>query len=186
MAIYTANVVDAGLFHILGKPPSESFDKLRAAVEGADATLRLPPVMYEELGGDPAADGGPAGSEYVDPGIREGWIGVTDPVPGEEQNGYADADDTAAEARHVARAYMARQSRHSTLNEWNDTALVGETVRLFEQNERIRVIVHTNDRKLADATLRIPPEYGYYDVRVELYDPNDAKRSFPVADQFRW
>lgn len=184
--MYTANVVDAGLFHVLGKPPTEPFDELRAAVDDADAALRLPATMYEELGGDPTRDDGPSGSEYVDPGVREGWIDVTDPVPGDENDDYADADTPAAEARHVARAYIARQSRHPTLNEWNDTALVGEAVRLFEHNERIRVIVHTNDRKLSDATVRVPPEYGYYDVRAELYDPNEAKDSFPVSDQFDW
>lgn len=111
---------------------------------------------------------------------------MTDSVPGDESNSYNSADTTAAEARHTARAYMAQQSRHSTLNEWNDTTLVGETVRLFEENEQIRVIVHTNDRKLANAAARVPPEYGYHDVRVELYDPSHTKCSFPVAAQFRW
>lgn len=183
---YTANLVDAGLFHILGKTPNDGFSALRSAVETADTTLRLPPTMYEEVGGDPTAERYPSGSPYVDDGIADGWICITDPVPGIETDSYADAESPAAEARHVAREYMASQSRHSTLNEWNDTALVGAAVRLFEQNERMRVIVHTNDRKLAAAALRIPPEYGYYDVRAELYDPSEVRDLFPVPDRFSW
>jgi hypothetical protein len=183
---YTANLVDAGLFHILGKTPNSGFSALRAAVDEAGTVLRLPPTMYEEVGGDPTADRYPSGSPYVDAGISEDWIGVTDPVPGVEEDSYPDAETPAAESRHVARAYIAEKSKHSTANEWNDTVLVGAAVRLFERNERMRVIVHTNDRKLARAALRVPPEYGYYDIRVELYDPSEVADTFPVAGRFLW
>lgn len=183
---YTANLVDAGLFHILGKTPNDGFSALEFAVETVDTTLRLPPTMYEEIGGDPTEDEYPSGSAYVDDGVAEGWIEVTDSVPGSEEGNYAEAESIPAEARHVAREYIASKSRHSTLNEWNDTVLVGAAVRLFEQNQRMRVIVHTNDKKLAAATLRVPPEYGYYDIRAELYDPSEVRDQFPVPDRVQW
>jgi hypothetical protein len=84
------NVVDAGVFRGIGNPPNEEYDTLREIVTGEqDTEIRLPRPIYGELGGDPGAESYPSGSEYVDTGVREGWISIADPI--EDESPVADA-----------------------------------------------------------------------------------------------
>lgn len=184
--MYTANIVDTGPFRAIGRPPNEAYNRLKAAVATSGATLTIAPTMYAELGGDPAADTVPSGSEYVDDAIRDGWVTVADPVPGSIDDDPAD-DEVVERARHDAHHVIATTTNHpKTVNEWADTALVGVAVRLFERNKEIRVIVHTTDRGLAKAVQVVVPHYGYYGVKVRYYPPRIVKEQFPVAETFTW
>lgn len=184
--MYTANVVDTGPIRAVGKPPGEPFSDLKTGVTAADATLHLPARIYAELGGNPDA-AVPSGSEYVDGAVRDDWVTVSDPLPGRFDDGYDDAGSVVERARHDAHRVIARTTNHpKTVNEWDDTAIVGLAMRLFERNERIRVIVHTTDRPLAKAVRVVVPNYGYYDVKTRYYPPQTAKERFPVAANFTW
>lgn len=181
--MYTANI---GPFRAVGKPPNNAYSDLRAAVT-VDTTLYVPSTMYEELGGTPGADTYPSGSEYVDEAIRNDWVRVVDPVPGSFDDDYADAVTVVEQARHDAHHVIAQMTNHpKTVNEWNDTAIVGVAVRFFERNEQIRVIVHTTDRALQKAVQVVVPHYGYYDVKARYYPPKTVKDLFPVKENFVW
>lgn len=183
--MYTTNIVDTGPFRAVGKPPGDSYRELEDAVIDAGTTLRLPPVIYEELGGDPVSP--PSGSEYVDDAIRDGWVAVADPVPGSFEDDRAGVDSEVERARHDAHHVIAETTNHpKTVNEWDDTAIVGLAVRLFGRNERIRVIVHTTDKALAKAVQVVVPHYGYYDVRAKYYPPKAVKERFPSSGNFEW
>jgi len=65
--------------------------------------------------------------------------------------------------------------------------LVALAVQLFERNARIRVITHTADANLAEACTRIPPEFGYYDIKSRYYNPpQTAKTEFPTVENLSW
>jgi len=172
-ARYTANLVDTGIFRAIGKPPNEQHDKLRAAVESADTTLHIPATIYEELGWDTTADEFLSGSEYVDEAIRDGWVIVADHLPGSL------ADD--------AHRVIANVTNHpKTVNQWDDTALVGLAVRLFEQNKRIRVLVHTTDHALSKAVRVVVPHYGYYEIKCRYYPPQTVKDQIGLETNLAW
>lgn len=185
-ARYTANLVDTGIFRAIGKPPNEQYDKLRAAVASADTRLHIPATIYEELGGDTTADAFPSGSEYVDEAIRDGWVIVADQLPGS----FADDEDITSpveRSRHDAHRVIANVTNHpKTVNQWDDTALVGLAVRLFEQNERIRVLVHTTDRALSKAVRVVVPQYGYYEVKCRYYPPQTVKDQIGLETNLAW
>lgn len=185
--MYTANIVDTGPFRAVGRPPNDAYSRLKDAVVTSDVTLTLAPTMYAELGGDPTATTYPSGSKYVDEAIRDGWVHITEPVPGNIDDDPADVESVVEQARHDAHHVIAATTNHpQTANEWDDTALVGVALRLFERNERIRVIVHTTDRGLAKAIQVVVPHYGYHDVQARYYPPKDVKERFPVAENFTW
>jgi hypothetical protein len=49
------------------------------------------------------------------------------------------------------------------------------------------VNTHTADENLAKTCARIPPEFGYYDIKSRYYTPpQTAKREFPTVDQLTW
>ena len=58
---------------------------------------------------------------------------------------------------------------------------------MFEQNTRIRIITYTADANLAAACTRIPPEFGYYDIKSRYYNPpQPAKTEFPTVESLTW
>jgi hypothetical protein len=184
---YTANLVDTGVFRAIGKPPNDHYEKLKTAVAAADATLSIPATIYEELGGDAATDEVPAGSAYVDDAIREGWVTVAEPLPGTFTNEYDNATSPVERARHDGHHVIAQLTNHpQTVNQWTDTALVGLAVHRFEQNEHIRILVHTTDRALAKAVRVVVPQYGYYDIKTQYYPPRTVKDRIAEEVNFTW
>jgi len=185
--MFTANLVDTGLFRAIGTPSAPAYTALERVVVDAETTLQIPATMYAELGGTIQSDTAPSGSKYVDAAIRDGWVTVADPLSGNSDASYDTATTPVERARHDAHHVIAHTTNHpSTVNVWDDTALVGLAVRLFEHNEQIRVIVHTTDRPLATATQVVVPEYGYYDVRPRYYPPQTVKDYFPRTANFTW
>lgn len=152
-----------GVFRAIGKPPNEDFDHLRTVVTSeSGAEIRLAAPIYAELGGNPGANQ-PSGSEYVDAGIREGWIGVADPL---------DETEPVVAAMRDARHVMESQVSHpGTAVFEEDLSLVGLTVQLFEQAETIHVNLFTTDDPLRVAASAVVQCYGYYDFDVYFAPP---------------
>jgi hypothetical protein len=76
----TVYIADTGVFVRCGGPNKEKFQRLRRTLRQADVSLRIPQRVYEELGGDPAADEYPSGNiPYPDDSTRAGSSSPTSP-----------------------------------------------------------------------------------------------------------
>ena len=71
-------LADTGVFVRCGGPDDEKFQRLRRAVRQSGSELVVPRRVYEELGGDPAAEEYPSGDVPYPEGFEEGWIVVGD------------------------------------------------------------------------------------------------------------
>jgi len=182
--MYTANIVDTVLFRSLGKQPNAYLQSLERAVKAAETELWVPAPIYRELAeyGDE-----PPVNPYLDDAIEAGWMRVATPLSGVRSDAFESVADPVAKARHLADAFLNRQSKYPVTNNWRDASLVALAVRLFERAARIRVITHTADENLATACARIPPEFGYYDIESRYYNPpQTAKHEFPTVDSLTW
>ncbi len=72
----TVYIADTGVFVRCGGSDKDKFQRLRRALRQAGVSLRVPQRVYEELGGDPAADEYPSGNIPYPDGFEEGWIVV--------------------------------------------------------------------------------------------------------------
>lgn len=182
--MYTANIVDTVIFRALGTHPNPHLEALSRAVAEADTEIWVPPAIYRELtnyGTEPPVN------PYLDAGIEQGWIRVATPLPGNRGDSFDRVDDPVAKAQHLADELLNQESKYPTTNNWRDASLVALAVRLFEQNSRIRVLIHTADENLAKACVRIPPEFGYYDVESRYYNPpQTAQKEFPTTESLTW
>jgi len=144
----------------------------------------VPAAVYHELA-DRNADS--STNPYLDTAIEEGWLRVATPLPGDRTKGFDRSAGQVEKARFVADEFLNQQSKYPETNNWQDAALVALAVRLFDENARIRVITHTADENLAAACARIPPEFGYYDIKSRYYNPpQTAKAEFPTVDRLTW
>jgi hypothetical protein len=182
--MYTANIVDAVIFRSLGKSPSQHWQSLKQAVKQAETELWVPAEIYQELtnyGVDPPVN------PYLDEGIKNGWIRVATPLPGNRGDTFDAADGPVEEVQHLADELLNRESKYPVTNNWRDASVVALAVRLFEHNTRMRIITHTADESLARACARVPPEFGYYDIESRYYNPpQTAKHKFPTVESLRW
>jgi hypothetical protein len=182
---YTANIADTVMFRNLGKHPSPHLQSLRRTVAEAATEVWVPAAVYHELADTGTADS-PA-NPYLDAAIEDGWLRVATPLPGNRPDGFDPSADQVEQARFVADEYLNQQSKYPETNNWTDAAVVALAVRLFERNTRIRIITHTADANLAEACTRIPPEFGYYDIKSRYYNPpQTAKAEFPTVESLTW
>ena len=183
--MYTANIADTVMFRNLGKHPSPRLQSLKSAVEEAGTEIWVPAAVYHELADTGSADS--PTNPYLDRAIEEGWLRVATPLPGDRTKGFDRSAGPVEKARFVADEFLNQQSKYPETNNWRDASLVALAVRLFDVNARIRVITHTADENLATACARIPPEFGYYDIKSRYYNPpQTAKAEFPTVDQLTW
>lgn len=150
--MYTANIVDAVIFRSLGKSPSQHWQSLKQAVKQAETELWVPAEIYQELtnyGVDPPVN------PYLDEGIKNGWIRVATPLPGNRGDTFDAADGPVGKAHHLTDELLNRESKYPVMNNWRDASIVALAVRLFEHNARIRIITHTADENLARACARV-------------------------------
>lgn len=173
---FTVNIADTGIFWGLGKPPGEDFDKLRTAVRQANATLHLPRPIYEELGGDPDAGSFPSGSDYVDPGIKEGWITVADPI-----HDHPVVQEVIKDSEHILRK---KDDHPKTARVKEDTTIIGLAAQKFVRNESLYVIIHTNDRAVAEAAVIALNEKGFADIEANFVPPQDVKSRLSTPEPF--
>lgn len=183
--MYTANIADTVMFRNLGKHPSPHLRSLKRAVKKAGTEVWVPAAVYHEL-----SDTGSANSPtnpYLDRAVEEGWIRVATPLLGDRTEELDRTAGPVEKARIVTDEFLNQQSKYPETNNWTDATLVALAVRLFDTNARIRVITHTADDNLAKACARIPPEFGYYEIKSRYYNPpQTAKHEFPTVDQLTW
>lgn len=173
-AVYVA---DTGVFVRCGGPDKEKFQRLRRAVRQAGVALRVPKRVYEELGGDPAADAYPSGNIPYPDGFEEGWIVVAD-----------DLDYTSPLVSTVmdeARRFIANETdRDEDLTEKADTALVGLAAQLLDTGEADHVVLLTTDKPAGKAAETLLPQHGFSD-RIEFRYVSVEYLETVTADEFR-
>jgi hypothetical protein len=175
--MHVVNILDTGIFWAIGKPPDSSYKTLREIITSeTHISLQLPRPIYRELGGDPNAETIPSGSEYVDNGIREGWIDIAAPI-----SETPPVPDAVRDARAVMNAEI-DHPKTAVLDA--DLSLIGLAVQLFDQAESIHVNVHTTDKPLQKAATIVIQYYGYYDLDVYFAPPQRVASELLQYDYF--
>lgn len=172
---YTINIVDTGIFWSLGKSPNSDFNALGEAVQTAEQTLVLTHEIYRELGGRPESNPPPSDSEYVAPGIDQGWIEVAGPLESSE------AKQAAEAAKKVITNFM---DHPKTACADEDASLVGLAVQHFDENKSLDIIIHTTDLALAKGASVVISELGYYDFTANFIPPQKVSEEIISASQF--
>lgn len=156
----TVYVADTGVFVRCGGPDKHKFQRLRRALRQAGVSLHIPQRVYEEVGGDPAADEYPSGNIPYPDGFEEGWIVVA-----------ADLDYTnplVSTVMDEARRFIANETdRDEDITEKTDTALVGLAAQLLDSGEADHVVLLTTDKPAGRAAETLLPEHGFRD-RIEF------------------
>lgn len=171
------NIADTGIFWAIGKPPNPRFEALRDIITNhPESVLQLPRPIYRELGGDPERVPALSGSDYVDTGLREGWIEIADPI---------DDRPPVSEAIRDAERVMQQEIAHpktAVLDE--DLSLIGLAVQLFDRAESIHVNLFTTDEPLRKAAVAVIQYYGYYDCDVYYAPPQQVYPNLIRSENF--
>lgn len=148
----TGFVADTGVFVRCGGPGSEKLARLRRSVRAADVVLRVPLRVYEELGGDPAADAYPSGA--VPDCLHEDWIEVADEL--EHSN------PLVSTVMDQARRFIANETgRDEDGIEKADTALLGLAAQMLDIGETDTVVLLTTDKPAGRAAEALLPRHGF-------------------------
>lgn len=171
----TAYVADTGVFVRCGGPDNEKFQRLRRAVRRADVTLHVPRRVFEELGGDPAADAYSSESiPHID-GFEEGWILVADPLD------YSHS--LVSTVMDGARRFIADETgRDEDAIEKADTALVGLAAQLLETGDADDVVLLTTDKPAGRAAETLLAANGYRDRLEYRYFSEECAETVTAAE----
>ena len=173
----TAYVADTGVFVRCGGPDNETFQRLQRAVRQAAVSLVVPERVYEELGGDPAAEEYPSGDMPYPGGFEEGWIVVADELD------YT--DPVVSTVMDDARRWIANETgRDEDVVEKTDTALVGLAAQRLDADDADDVVLLTTDKPAGNAAETILPERGF-GGRIEYRYVSEAYLETVTADEFR-
>jgi hypothetical protein len=170
-------IADTGVFVRCGGPDKDKFQRLRRAVRQAGVSLRIPVRVYEELGGDPAADEYPSGNIPYPDGFEEGWIVVADDLDYTNPLVSTVMDD--------ARRFIANETgRDEDSIEKTDTALVGLAAQILDTGEADDVVLLTTDKPAGRAAETLLPHHDFSD-RVEFRYVSVEYLVTLTADEFR-
>jgi hypothetical protein len=173
----TVYIADTGVFVRCGGPNRDKFQRLRRALRQAGVSLRIPQRVYEELGGDPAADEYPSGNIPYPDGFEEGWIDVADDLD------YA--NPLVSTVMDGARRYIANETdRDEDSIEKADTALIGLAAQVLDSGEADTVVLLTTDKPAGRAAETLLPQYGFSD-RIEFRYVSVEYLETITADAFR-
>ena len=173
----TVYVADTGVFVRCGGPDKDKFQRLRRALQQTDVSLRIPQHVYEELGGDPAADEYPSGNIPHPDGFEEGWIVVADELDYTNRLVSTVMDD--------ARRFIATETdRDEDHIEKADTALVGLAVQLLDTGEADHVVLLTTDKPAGNAAETLLPRHGFSD-RIDFRYVSVEYLETVTVDEFR-
>ncbi len=101
--------------------------------------MRVPQRVYEELGGDPAADAYPSGNIPYPDGFEEGWIVVADELD------YT--NPLVSTVMDEARRFIANETgRDEDITEKADTALVELAAQVLDTEQTDHVVLLTTDK----------------------------------------
>jgi hypothetical protein len=156
----TVFIADTGVFVRCGGPDKDKFQRLRRALRQAGVSLRIPQRVYEELGGDPAADEYPSGTIPYPDGFEEGWIIVADELD------YT--NPLVSTVMDEARRFIANETdRAEDSIEKADPALVGLAAQLLDTGEADQIVLLTTDKPAGKAAETLLPQHGFSD-RIEF------------------
>ncbi|QAU12220.1 hypothetical protein EKH57_05500 [Halorubrum sp. BOL3-1] len=156
----TVYVADTGVFVRCGGPDKDKFQRLRRALRQAGVSLCIPQRVYEELGGDTAADEYPSGDIPYPDGFEEGWIAVADELD------YANS--LVSTVMDETRRFIANETdRDEDHIEKADTALVGLAAQLLDTGEASSVVLLTTDKPAGNAAETLLPQHGFSN-RIEF------------------
>jgi hypothetical protein len=173
----TVYLADTGVFVRCGGPDKDKFQRLRQALRQADVSLRIPRRVYEELGGDLAADEYPSGDIPYPDGFEEGWIIVADELD------YANS--LVSTVMDEARRFIANETeRDEDTTEKADTALVGLAAQVLDSGEADNVVLLTTDKPAGRAAETLLPQHGF-DGRLEFRYVGVEYLETITADDFR-
>jgi len=170
-------IADTGVFVRCGGPDRDKFQRLRRAVRQAGISLRVPQRVYEELGGDPAADAYPSGNMPYPDGFEEGWIVVADELD------YS--NPLVSTVMDEARRFIANETdRDEDSIEKADTALVGLAAQLLDTGKADDVVLLTTDKPAGRAVETLLPQHGFSDCIDFRYVSVEYLETL-TADEFR-
>lgn len=149
----TVYIADTGVFVRCGAPDNEKFQRLRHALREAGVSLLIPQRVYEELGGDSAAEYPFGNVPYAD-GFEEGWLIVADELDYTEP-----VVSTVMDAAH--RFIAAETDRDEDLIEKADTALLGLAAQLLVSGQADQVVLLTTDKPAGRAAETLLPNHGF-------------------------
>ena len=173
----TVFIADTGVFVRCGGPDKDKFQRLRRAVRQAGISLRIPQRVYEELGGDPAADEYPSGNIPYPDGFKEGWIVVADELD------YT--NPLVSTVMDEARRFIANETdRAEDSIEKADPALVGLAAQLLDTGAADHVVPLTTDKPAGRAAETLLPQHGFSD-RIEFRYVSVEYLETLTADEFR-
>jgi len=173
----TVYIADTGVFVRCGGPDKDKFQRLRRTLQQAGVSLRIPQRVYEELGGDPAAEGYPSGNIPCPDGFEEGWIIVADELD------YA--NPLVSTVMDDARRVIANETdRDEDIIEKADTALVGLAAQVLDTGQADHVVLLTTDKPAGRAAKMLLPQYGFSD-RIEFRYVSVEYLETITPDEFR-
>lgn len=133
------DVADTRVFVRCSGPDDKTFQRLWRAGRQADVSSVVPGRVYEEFGGNPAADKYSSGDVPYPVGVGEGWI-VADELDYTNPHVSAAIDD--------ARRWIANETgRTEDVVEKADTALVGLAAQLLDAERVDDVVLLTTDKR---------------------------------------
>jgi len=173
----TVYIADTGVFVRCGGPDKDKFQRLRRSLRQAGVSLYVPQRVYEELGGDPAAEEYPSGNIPYPDGFEEGWIMVADDLD------YA--NPLVSTVMDEARRFIANETdRDEDITEKADTALVGLAAQVLDTGEADHVVLLTTDKPAGQAAETLLPQHGFSD-RIEFRYVSVEYLETITADEFR-
>lgn len=173
----TVYIADTGVFVRCGGPEKDKFQRLRRSLQQTGITLQIPQRVYEELGGDPAADEYPSGNIPYPDGFEEGWITVADDL------NYA--NPLVSTVMDETRRFIANETdRDEDLIEKADTALVGLAAQVLDTRQADYVVLLTTDKPAGEAAETLLPQHGFSDCIEFRYVSVEYLETI-TADEFR-
>ncbi|MFC7021180.1 MULTISPECIES: hypothetical protein [Haloarcula] len=173
----TVYIADTGVFVRCGGSDKDKFQRLRRALRQAGVSLRVPQRVYEELGGDPAADEYPSGNIPYPDGFEEGWIVVA--------NELDYTNPLVSTVMDKARRFIANETdRDEDVIEKADTALVGLAAQVLDTEVADHVVLLTTDKPAGQAAETLLSQHGFSDC-LEFRYVSVAYLETLTADEFR-
>lgn len=171
----TVYVADTGVFVRCGGPGGEKFERLLRALRQSNQSLLVPQRVYEELGGDPAADAYPSGDVPYTGAIEEGWVVVADELDYSNPLVSTVMDET--------RRFITNETgRPEDRVEKADTALVGLAAQLLVTDGADEVVLLTTDKPAGRAAETLLSNHGFADGIEYRYVDEELLETITAAD----
>jgi len=179
--MYTANIADTVMFRTWGSTRVRTYRK--------SARKKLPePNLGASMAYHELADTGVPTRRRIRTSIRLSKKGGFSSISITAQRGSIGLDQLEKARFRFADEFLNQQQNKVSRDEQLAGCGVGRVGSSIVRCEclRIHVITHTADENLVKACARIPPEFGYYDIKSRYNPPQTTKVEFPTVGQLTW